>query len=39
MLQIIRKKVNSKTRQSVAEDFKGYIKVVVDIERKALSAG
>jgi len=39
MLLIIRKKINPETRQKVAEDLKGYIKVVVDVKRKILSAG
>ena len=39
MLQIIRSKTNSQSLQKVAEDLKGYIKVVVDIQRKILSAG
>ena len=39
MLLIIRTKIDPDTRQKVAEDLKGYIKVVVDIRRKILSAG
>lgn len=39
MLLIIRSKINEQTRQKVAEDLKGYIKVVVDIRRKVMSAG
>ena len=39
MLLIIRTKVDSQTRQKVAEDLKGYIKVVVDVRRRILSAG
>lgn len=39
MLLIIRTKVDQKIREHVAEDLKGYIKVVVDIQRKILSAG
>ena len=39
MLKIIRNKVDSASRKQVAEDLKGYIKVVVDIRRKILSAG
>ena len=35
----IRTKVDSQSRSKVAEDLKGYIKVVVDIRRKILSAG
>ena len=39
MLTIIRGKINSETLRQVAEDLKGYIKVVVDVRRKILSAG
>ena len=39
MLTIIRNKINSETLKQVAEDLKGYIKVVVDVRRKILSAG
>jgi len=39
MLSIIRFKINQETREKVAEDLKGYIKVVVDVNRKILSAG
>ena len=39
MLRIIRDKVDPESRRQVAEDFKGYIKVVVDIRRRILSAG
>ena len=39
MLLIIRTKVDSQSRLKVAEDLKGYIKVVVDVRRKILSAG
>ena len=39
MLLIIKTKIDSESRQKVAEDLKGYIKVVVDIRRKLLSAG
>ena len=39
MLLIIRTKVDSESLMSAAEDLKGYIKVVVDIRRKVLSAG
>ena len=39
MLTIVRKKVTSELRQEIAEDLKGYIKVVVDLRRKILSAG
>jgi hypothetical protein len=36
---IISSKVDAETRKNVAEDFKGYVKVVVDIRRKIISAG
>ena len=39
MLLIIRSKTDPETRNKVAEDLKGYIKVVVDVSRKILSAG
>ena len=39
MLLIIRTKINLETQKKVAEDLKGYIKVVVDVHRKILSAG
>ena len=39
MLLIIRSKIDQETRDKVAEDLKGYIKVVVDVKRKILSAG
>jgi len=39
MLIIIRSKINSETLKQVAEDLKGYVKVVVDVRRKILSAG
>lgn len=39
MLLIIRTKIDQDTRRKVAEDLKGYIKVVVDVRRKILSAG
>ena len=39
MLLIIRSKIDPESRNRVAEDLKGYIKVVVDIRRKILSAG
>ena len=37
MLLIVRSKIDSETRSKVAEDLKGYIKVVVDIHRKIIS--
>ncbi len=39
MLIIIRSKINSENLKQVAEDLKGYIKVVVDVRRNILSAG
>ncbi len=39
MLLIVRAKIDSETRKKIAEDLKGYIKVVVDIRRKILAAG
>lgn len=39
MLLIIRTKIDSESCKKVAEDLKGYIKVVVDVKRKILSAG
>jgi len=39
MLLIIRSKIDSETLKKVAEDLKGYIKVVVDVPRNILSAG
>ncbi len=39
MLLIIRTKIDLESYKKVAEDLKGYIKLVVDIHRKVLSAG
>lgn len=39
MLLIIRTKIDPGDRQKVAEDLKGYIKVVVDVQRRILAAG
>ena len=39
MLLIIRTKIDVETLKRVAEDLKGYIKVVVDVRRGILSAG
>ncbi|MGA2774476.1 MAG: DUF5674 family protein [Candidatus Omnitrophota bacterium] len=39
MLLIIREKASEEIISKVAEDLKGYIKVVVDVRRKILSAG
>lgn len=39
MLLLVEKKLNEQDLQKVAQDLKGYIKVVVDIEREILAAG
>ena len=39
MLLLVRSKIDPETRKKIAEDLKGYIKVVVDIRRKILAAG
>ena len=39
MLLIIRERASEEIISKVAEDLKGYIKVVVDVRRKILSAG
>ena len=39
MLIIIRDKVHSESLKRIAEDLKGYIKIVVDVRRRVLSAG
>ena len=39
MLLIIRKKSDDDILKKVAEDLAGYVKVVIDIKRKILSAG
>ena len=39
MLLIVRAKIDSETRKKIAEDLRGYIKVVVDVRRKILAAG
>lgn len=39
MVLIIRAKIDSESRKRVAEDLKGYIKVVVDVKRRILAAG
>lgn len=36
---IIRQKANEEILKRIAEDLDGYVKVVVDIERKTLAAG
>ncbi|MBL7151425.1 MAG: hypothetical protein ISS89_02415 [Candidatus Omnitrophica bacterium] len=39
MLLILKQKADESTLKKVAEDLDGYVKVVVDIQRKILSAG
>ena len=39
MLLIIRQKADEESLKKIAEDLDGYVKVVVDIKRKILSAG
>ena len=39
MIIVIRSKIDPESRRKVAEDFKGYIKVVVDVKRRILAAG
>lgn len=39
MLLIVRAKIDSQIRKKIAEDLKGYIKIVVDVKRKILAAG
>lgn len=39
MIHIIRSAADKKTIDDVAQDFDGYIKVVVDIEQQILAAG
>ena len=39
MQKIIRSKIDPESRKKVAEDLKGYIKVVADIRRQILAAG
>jgi hypothetical protein len=39
MLAIICSKVDPETLKKIAEDLKGYIKIVVDVRRKILAAG
>ncbi len=36
---IIREKANEEILKKVADDFDGYVKVVVDVKRKILAAG
>lgn len=39
MLRIIKSKANDEILKEVAQDFDGYIKFVVDIQRQILAAG
>jgi len=39
MLILLRNKADSESIKKIAEDFKGYIKVVVDVKRSILAAG
>jgi hypothetical protein len=39
MLLIVRTKIDPEARKKIAEDLKGYIKIVVDVRRKILTAG
>ena len=39
MLLIVRDKIDPETRKKIAEDLKGYIKIVADVQRKVLAAG
>lgn len=39
MLSIIRSKADSQTLNKIAEDLKGYIKIVADVRRNILAAG
>lgn len=39
MLLIVEKKLSDSDLKKVAEDLKGYIKVVVDVDRQILAAG
>lgn len=39
MLRIIKSKADENVLKEVAQDFDGYIKVVVDIQRQILTAG
>ncbi|MBI2327727.1 hypothetical protein HYU92_05420 [Candidatus Curtissbacteria bacterium] len=39
MILIIRKKANQEETKQMAEDYEGYIKVVVDLEKKILAGG
>lgn len=39
MLTIVRSRLSDEDLKNVAQDFDGYIKVVVDVEREILAAG
>jgi hypothetical protein len=39
MVKIVRSKIDEESRKALAQDLKGYIKVVVDIRRQILAAG
>jgi hypothetical protein len=39
MPEIIRSKIDPESRKKIAQDLKGYIKVVVDVRRRVLAAG
>ena len=39
MLLSVRTKIDPQTLKKIAEDLKGYIKIVVDVGRKILAAG
>ncbi len=39
MIVILKDKVDNETLKKVAEDLDGYVKFVVDVEKKILSAG
>lgn len=39
MLLIIRKKASQQEIKKIADDFKGYIKLVVDVEQEILAGG
>ncbi len=39
MLLIVRSKIDPQTLSKIAEDLKGYIKIVVDLRRNILAAG
>lgn len=39
MPEIIRSKINPESREKIAQELRGYIKIVVDIRRRILAAG